>query len=380
MASNLFRKKALERLSSPERLDELMQVTSPVGWLALGGLGFAILAAIVWGIIGSIAVKVDGKGILMRGGSVFEITSTLAGHVLSVEVEPGQMVRSGDVVLRLEQPDLRVRYENTKEELTAISGHGAEQAVAQAQLLARYQARAAELRKKIESQRKLVERGLLTGSQLLQTQAELTATEESIANLRASSAGRSVQIEQVRARLKELEAQLAQLIVKSPYNGRVLEVTTNVGDLVQPGTRLVTLEDPSQPLKAVLFVPAAEGKKIAPGMPANVSPSTVRPEEFGYIVGKVEELSEFPLTPEALKRILRNEQLAQELAGRATPIRVTVELILQPDAPSGFRWTSGKGPPLKVFPGTLCQGSVVVETKRPIAYIIPLVKRATGIG
>lgn len=96
MASNLFRKKALERLSSPERLDELMQVTSPAGWLALGGLGFAIVAAIVWGIIGSIAVKVNGKGILMRGGSVFEITSTLAGHVLAVEVEPGQMVASGE--------------------------------------------------------------------------------------------------------------------------------------------------------------------------------------------------------------------------------------------------------------------------------------------
>lgn len=380
MASNLFRKKALERLSSPERLDELMQVTSPVGWLALAGLGFAILAAILWGVIGSIAVKVDGKGILIRGGAVYEITATLAGHVVAVEVEPGETVHVGDVVLRLEQPELRVRYENTKEELAAISGHGAEQAAAQAQLLARYQARAAELRKKIESQRKLVERGLLTGSQLLQTQAELTATEESIANLRAASAGRSVQIEQVRARLRELEAQLSGLTLKSPYTGRVLEVTTNVGDLVQPGTRLVTLEDPAQPLKAVLFVPAAEGKKIQPGMPANISPSTVRPEEYGYIVGKVEELSEFPLTPEALKRILRNEQLAQELAGRATPIRVTVELAPQPDAPSGFRWTSGKGPPVKVFPGTLCQGSVVVETKRPIAYIIPLVKRATGAG
>ncbi|MGC8917588.1 MAG: NHLP bacteriocin system secretion protein [Thermoanaerobaculum sp.] len=311
---------------------------------------------------------------------MFEVSSTLAGHVMEVKVEPGQMVRAGDVVLRLDQPELRVRYENTKEELSAISGHGAEQAVAQAQLLSRYQARAAELRKKIENQRKLVERGLLTGSQLLQTQAELTATEESIANLRSASAGRSVQIEQVRARLKELEAQLAGLTVTSPYNGRVLEITANVGDLVQPGTRLVTLEDPSQPLKAVLFVPAAEGKKIAPGMSANVSPSTVRPEEYGYIVGQVEEVSEFPLTPEALKRILRNEQLAQELAGRATPIRVTVDLVPQGDAPSGFRWTSGKGPPVKVFPGTLCQGSVVVETKRPMAYIIPLVKRVAGAG
>jgi len=149
---------------------------------------------------------------------------------------------------------------------------------------------------------------------------------------------------------------------------------------VRPGDRLVTLEDPSQPLKAVLFIPAAEGKKVAPGMSANVSPSTVRPEEFGYIVGKVEELSEFPLTPEALKRILRNEQLAQELAGKSTPIRVTVDLTAQSDTPSGFRWTSGRGPTTQIFPGTLCQGSVVVDSKRPIAYIIPMVKKAAGLG
>lgn len=379
-ASNLFRKKALERLSSPERLDELMQVTSPVGWLALGGLGFGILAAIVWGIVGNISVKVDGKGILMRGGSVAEINTTLAGHVLEVRVQPGQTVAVGEVIATLDQPELRVRYENTKEELMAMSGHRFEQAQAQRQLQARYQARAADLRRKLENQRKLVERGLLTNSQLLQTQAELTATEESMARLRASSAGTSLQIEQVRARLKELEAQLAGLVVRSPYRGRVLEVMVNVGDLVRPGDRLVTLEDPNQPLKAILFVPAAEGKKVRPGMVANVSPSTVRPEEFGYIVGKVEELSEFPLTPEALKRILRNEQLAQELAGRSTPVRVTVELVPEPEAPSGFRWTSGKGPPSRVFPGTLCQGSVVVETKRPISYIIPLVKKATGLG
>lgn len=379
-ASNLFRKKALERLSSPERLDELMQVTSPVGWLALGGLGFGILAAIVWGIVGNISVKVDGKGILMRGGSVAEINATLAGHVLEVKVQPGQTVAVGEAIATLDQPELRVRYENTKEELMAMSRQGVEQAQAQRQLQTRYEARAADLRRKLENQRKLVQRGLLTNSQLLQTQAELTATEESMARLRASSAGTSLQIEQVRARLKELEAQLAGLVVRSPYRGRVLEVMVNVGDLVRPGDRLVTLEDPNQPLKAILFVPAAEGKKVRPGMVANVSPSTVRPEEFGYIVGKVEELSEFPLTPEALKRILRNEQLAQELAGRSTPVRVTVELVPEPEAPSGFRWTSGKGPFSHVFPGTLCQGSVVVETKRPISYIIPLVKKATGLG
>ncbi len=35
----IFRKVALERLSSPEQLDQLLQVTDPKGWLALGALG-----------------------------------------------------------------------------------------------------------------------------------------------------------------------------------------------------------------------------------------------------------------------------------------------------------------------------------------------------
>ncbi len=377
---SLFRKAALEKLSSPERLDELMRVTSPAGWLALAGLGFAIVCAVLWGIVGRIAVKVEGRGILLRGTSVLEITTAAPGQVLSVEVVPGAVVQWGDVVLRLDHPELRVRLANTQEELAAMSGHGAEQAASQRRLLARYQARAAELARKIEQQSKLVERGLLTSSQLMQTRAELTATEESIANLRAASAGTSVQIEQVRARLRELETQLASLVVRSPYAGRVLEVLVSPGDQVRPGERLVTLEDPSQPLKGVLFVPAAEGKKIQQGMVANVAPSTVKPEEYGFIVGRVEGVSEFPLTPEALTRILRNEKLAQELAGRATPIRVTVALERHPESPSGFRWTSGVGPPAHVASGTLCQGSVLVEAKRPIAYIIPMAKRAVGIS
>lgn len=32
---SIFRKESLERLSSPERLDQLMQVIAPMDWLAL---------------------------------------------------------------------------------------------------------------------------------------------------------------------------------------------------------------------------------------------------------------------------------------------------------------------------------------------------------
>jgi hypothetical protein len=47
--TEIFRKEALQRLSSPERLDQLMQVVSPHDWLVLGTalvlLGLALTVA-----------------------------------------------------------------------------------------------------------------------------------------------------------------------------------------------------------------------------------------------------------------------------------------------------------------------------------------------
>ena len=41
----LFRKESVERLSSPERQDQLMQVVNPKSWLTLTSLGFLVVIA-----------------------------------------------------------------------------------------------------------------------------------------------------------------------------------------------------------------------------------------------------------------------------------------------------------------------------------------------
>lgn len=377
----LFRKAALEKLSSPERLDVMMQVTSPAGWMALAALGVLLLAVIIWSVVGNIAIKVHGNGILIRGGSVLDITSAGAGRIVEIQVRPGEDVAPGQTIARLDQPDLAVKIANAREELQALSGQGEAQQAAQTRLLARYQQQAAQLRQKIQTQEQLVARGLLTRSQVLATQAELTATEQQIASFRVGAAERSNRIDQVRRELRELESQMSLLTeVRSPYSGRVLEVAVNSGDLISAGTRLLTLEDSSQEIRAVIFIPAAEGKKVQPGMRAYVSPSTVRSEEYGFLVAEVATVSEYPLTPEGLRRILRNEALVAELSGRSAPIEVTAQLIADSTTASGFRWSSSKGPPFRVFSGTVCGASVEVDSRRPIAYVLPLVKRAVGAG
>ena len=63
---SLFRKESLERLSSPERLDQLIQVVKPKEWLPLAALGALVVLAVVWSIFGRIPFTVSGRGVLIR--------------------------------------------------------------------------------------------------------------------------------------------------------------------------------------------------------------------------------------------------------------------------------------------------------------------------
>lgn len=360
---HMFRKAALDKLSSPERLDVMMQITSPAGWLALTALGFVVFLIIVWSIFGWIPIKVNGQGILIRGGAVLAVTAETQGRLNQVTISPGDVIQRGQIIARVGQDELLSRIENQKALLLDAqrsSGVGNN-----AGMIAALQQKAAQ-------QQELVNRGLLTRTSLL-------ATQQQIASLQQQGVGQQSQIEQIKRNIKDLEAQaLSASQVTSPYNGRVIEVVANVGDLIGPGARLVTLEELNAPIDTMLYIPAAEGKKVQPGMEVRVSPSTVKAEEYGFMIGRVTKVSDYPVTPEGLQRVLRNDALAQTLASAGAPIEVKVQLIPDSSTPSGFKWSSSKGPPIKVASGTLCSGAVVVQKKRPLSYVLPIFKSAIG--
>ena len=100
---SLFTKAALERLSSPEQLDMLMRVTSPVGWLALSTVGVSLLIATLWGIFGTIPNTVDGKGILIRGGAVLDVEAGASGRISEIYVTVGDLVIPGQPIAAVGQ-------------------------------------------------------------------------------------------------------------------------------------------------------------------------------------------------------------------------------------------------------------------------------------
>jgi HlyD family secretion protein len=377
----LFRKSALEKLSSPEQLDVTMQVTSPMGWVALGGVSVLLAFAAIWSVVGRIGIKVDGQGILIRGATVYEVTAGAEGRLTDVLVKAGDTVKVDQVIAHMAQPELQLKIENTKAQLVQLEGQTKESGSSGTSVNAGYQAQLRELREKVAVQQRLVAKGLLTNSTLMRTKEQLLSTEQLIAQNRLSVSGQEIRVDDLKRQLTEMEGRLAASIdVKSPYVGRVLEVVGGGGTLVPMGSRILTLEPTDAPLEAVLFVPAGEGKKVRPGMDVRISPSTVKAEEYGFLVGKVKSVGEFPVSPEGLRKILRNDKLAEELTGKSASIEIVASLEPKPDTPSGYRWSSSKGPPSPVYSGTQSKGSVVVEDKQPISYVLPVIRKSMGAG
>lgn len=65
----LFRSVALERLSSPENLDQAMRAVPAKGWIALACLFVFLAAAIVWAFLGEITRQSEGTGVLLAGSA-----------------------------------------------------------------------------------------------------------------------------------------------------------------------------------------------------------------------------------------------------------------------------------------------------------------------
>lgn len=414
--SAIFRKVSLERLSSPEQLDQMVQVTDPRGWIALAGLGALLLAAVAWGIWGSIPTEAQGDGILLRQGGISDLVANAAGQVQEMLVGVGDVIEKGQPVARIQQDALLRQIADDRSKLALLRSQY-EDAVRvsnqQKQLRARdlAQQRAdlqrtieslekdvSLLRERLDAQQGLLNDGLITRETFLTTQQSLNAKRDQLAQARLDLNGldlkrieadqpldqqletRQTAIRDLELEIKELNAKLGENVnVLSPYSGRVLEVLTNRGDVVNPGTAILSVEVLSENLQAVLFVPASAGKKVQPGMTVQVSPSTVKREEYGAMLGKVTWVAEFPSTSRGMIRLLGNEALVTKLMQQGPPIQVNVALERDPATPTGYRWSSSGGPNLKISSGTLASGDVVVQEDRPFRLVIPKVREATGL-
>ena len=96
--AQLYRKSALEKISSPDQLDKALTVTSTMSWLALLAVTLIIAVTVVWSIVGTIPVTVTTTGIVASPVSTNAVYTPESGSITSVLVYPGMELYLGDPV------------------------------------------------------------------------------------------------------------------------------------------------------------------------------------------------------------------------------------------------------------------------------------------
>ena len=96
--AQLYRKSALEKISSPEQLDKALTVTSPMSWLALAAITAVIVATIIWSVLGTIPVTVTTTGIVASPVSTNAVFCPETGTIMAILVNPNSEIGINDPV------------------------------------------------------------------------------------------------------------------------------------------------------------------------------------------------------------------------------------------------------------------------------------------
>jgi len=471
---SVFRRESLERLSSPERLDQLMQVVAPKDWLGLMALGSLLLLGLGWSILGKIPIVVTGRGVLTNPYQVTELQSFAVGRLQSWTVKVGDRVRQGDILGVVDQSELQEQLRQQQKLLTTLQGQDQQigglsdqrlaldrqviqeqrqeilqhlqdgqslapvqrsqtlkeleqQRQALALRLQNAQALDPILKDRLAHRKQLQAEGAIATDAVLEAERSYRENMSQIATLKtelqaleshAIAAERLYREElsqtaNLQTKLKQLDSQVKSLTqqsleatttrqnqiltakqtiaalnqqlqtqgqIRSPANGRVLEVSVAPGQVLSRGIRLgiIEAEHSDQALVSLLYFPIKDGKQLRAGMTVQITPDNIKREQFGSLLGKLESVSPFPVTRQSIATAIGSNEIAAGLTFNGGQVGAIARLQLDPTSQTGYRWSSSKSPDLSLSAGTTVSVRVILGEQPPIAFVLPMLRSITG--
>lgn len=176
--------------------------------------------------------------------------------------------------------------------------------------------------------------------------------------------------DQVLARVRRISSDANDCFeIKSPASGKLLSLSFKINDFVKQGDTMGVIESESTNINALVFISLDDGKLIHPGMEIQISPSSANQQEYGFIYGNVNQVTDFPMTKETLMQFLQNEALVDLYLSGGPKIGVYATLERDNTTASGYKWSSGKGPDAEINCATPCSATIVLKRVTPISLI-----------
>jgi HlyD family secretion protein len=282
----------------------------------LAGAGFAI-----WKAFFS-TPPVPDSIVLLSGrieGDDSAIAPKTSGRILEIRVREGDSVQAGDTIAVLDDLQIRAREDQARaalQQAEARARSAQDQVAVLQEQLRQGEAEVAQQEASYqlalfdkEAYTRLAKSGAVSERQGKQAEttadqqaAAVSAARRRVAAVRMQLAQQGAEIASANATTQQARAQLAEarenqsdLIITAPFNGTVVTRTAEPGEVVAPGTAIVTLLDLS---KVYLrgFVAEGEIGKVKVGQPGHVYLDSNTKQPIDAYVSRIDPQATF--TPE----------------------------------------------------------------------------------
>jgi HlyD family secretion protein len=282
----------------------------------------------------------------------------IAGRIVSRSFEEGDWVNKGSVLARLDDEDLRRRLELDRAALASaearlsklLAGSRPEEIKQAEATLEQAKFDLENKRIQLERMKNLFERKVIpketydnADTSFKVAKAAAQAAQENYNLVKEGPRKEDIedaraQVEQARAAVKLTETQLSYTVLYAPFSGVVLVKSAEIGEVVNPGTSVVTLADIENVwLKA--YIPETDLGKVKWGQEVTVTTDLYPRKEFRGRISFISSQAEF--TPKSI-------QTEKE--------RVTLVYRIKVDIPN---------PDRELKPGMPADGRILLNSSQP---------------
>ena len=219
---------------------------------------------------GHLAVTVDEEGVT-RVRDRFVVSSPVAGRVLRIELDPGDLVKRGQTVVQVRAESAPLLDERARAEAqAAVESSRAALGRARAEE-ERARATVAQLQREVNRIRELADSRVVSAQELDTREAELKGAGESLNATAFAVQGATFDLQRAQARLAPSTVQASGRVVPvaSPVSGVVLRRMRESESTVPAGDPLLEIGDPMR-LEIVSDLLSTDAVRVKPGSRAIV--------------------------------------------------------------------------------------------------------------
>lgn len=217
----------------------------------------------------------------------FEPHALAPTTVRKIYVREGQLVHAGDLLMQLEDADVRAQAKKAQAQVTAaeadqsaVHAGGTQEEILNARSdLAKAQAERDAAQKNYDALQQLVKTGAAAPSEVREAKTRLDNAETQLKLQKQKQSDRyskpeisrvQAQADQARATLAAAEDQLKHSEIRAPFSGTVYSIPIKQGEYVQQGEMLIQLADLRR-VQVRAFVDEPELGKLADGQPVSIT-------------------------------------------------------------------------------------------------------------